>query len=132
MKVMEKNLKCLLVDDDPDDQELFRYALNKLNMPIDLTIADDGVYAIEKLSEPGFLPDVIFMDLNMPRLNGLECITELKKIERLNTVPTYIYSTAHEYQNDIDIKAMGIKAYLEKPSNVMELVPVLLNIFKEI
>lgn len=129
---MEKVFNCLLIDDDPDDQELFRYALQKLNLPIKLTIADDGVYGVEKLEEPGFLPEVIFVDLNMPRLNGLECIAEIKKMERLNNVPVYIYSTAHEYQNNIDTVKLGIKEYIEKPSNVMELIPILSRIIKPI
>jgi CheY-like chemotaxis protein len=123
--IMKKELTCLLVDDDPDDQDLFRYALQKVNLPVSLSVADDGIYAIEKLSDETYLPDVIFVDLNMPRLNGLECIAEIKKISRLANTPVYIYSTAHENQNNIDIKALGVTEYLEKPSDVMELTPML-------
>ena len=126
---MEKKIKCLLIDDDPDDQDLFRYALQKIEFDIELFIADDGAYAMEQLSDENFLPDIIFIDLNMPRLNGIECIREIKKIDRLVNIPAYIYSTAHEYQNEIDIKQMGIREYIEKPNNVMELLPVLKKIF---
>lgn len=129
---MEKKIKCLLIDDDPDDQDLFRYALQKIEFNIELFIADDGAYAMEQFSDENFLPDIIFIDLNMPRLNGIECIREIKKIDRLVNIPAYIYSTAHEDQNEIDIKQMGIREYIEKPNNVMELLPVLKKIFGSI
>jgi len=126
---MKEPIKCLLVDDDPDDQELFRYALQKVDLELKLYIADDGAYAIDQLQDENFTPAIIFVDLNMPRLNGIECIAEIKKIARLADIPIYIYSTAHDYQNNIDIQALGVKEYLEKPSNVLELVPTLKRVF---
>lgn len=129
---MKEKIICLLVDDDPDDQDLFKYALQKVSVPVSLSVADDGIFALEKLSDDAFLPDVIFMDLNMPRLNGLECITELKKIDRLANVPVYIFSTAHEHQNNINIRSIGVTEYLEKPSDVMDLSPMLTRVFKKI
>lgn len=129
---MSKTVYCLLVDDDPDDQELFKYAVQKVGTPVELTVADDGVHALELLNNEQFSPDIIFMDLNMPRLNGLECISEIKKMERLSAVPLYIFSTAHEYQNNIDIKRLGVDRYVEKPSNVLDLVPMLSEIFRKL
>jgi CheY-like chemotaxis protein len=126
---MEKAYICLLVEDDEDDQDFFKYALKKLDIPVELVIADDGAYALQKLEEEAFTPDVIFMDLNMPRLNGLECIREIKKNPRIKDIPVYIYSTAHEYQNNIDISSLGIKQYLEKPGDVMGLIPILSRVF---
>jgi CheY-like chemotaxis protein len=129
---MEKAPICLLVEDDEDDQDFFKYALKKLEIPVELVIADDGAYALQKLDDETFMPDIIFMDLNMPRLNGLECIREIKKNPRLQNIPVYIYSTAHEYQNNIDVPSLGIKQYLEKPGDVMGLIPILKRVFNEL
>jgi CheY-like chemotaxis protein len=88
-----------LVDDDRDDQEIFSFILEAISTDIKLLCAADGVDAIQLLtSDSAICPDYIFLDVNMPRMNGIECITALRTIPRLADTPIYLYSTAPEVE----------------------------------
>jgi len=90
----KKRIICMLIDDDFDDQELFGHALKHLDISVDCVTANDGVHAIEKLKSDSKLnPYFIFVDVNMPKMNGIECLVEIKKISRVKNVPVYLYST---------------------------------------
>ena len=69
---------CLLVDDDEDDAEIFSIALNEANPDIKCLTAADGLEALEMLRDPSFIPDYIFLDLNMPLMTGKECLVEIR------------------------------------------------------
>ena len=87
-------LLVLLVDDDPDDFEMFREALKLLNERAECLHAWDGKEAIDLLSnEIIILPDYIVMDVNMPRMGGKECLIKIKKNKRLKDIPVIFYST---------------------------------------
>jgi CheY-like chemotaxis protein len=92
---MEKTI-VFLIDDDIDDQEIFTFILSDAYPNTECVFADDGLYALEKLQDVSFNPDIIFIDINMPRLNGLEILREIKKIRRLSATPVYMYSTSNE------------------------------------
>jgi CheY-like chemotaxis protein len=84
---------CFLVDDDVDDLEIFTLAVEDLRINVNCVTAADGIDALEKLrNDEAFVPDFIFLDLNMPRMNGKQCLLEIKKIERLSSTPVIIYS----------------------------------------
>ena len=121
---MAEQLTCLLVDDDPDDQEIFAMAVEAVNSAVTCHYADDGIKALEMLNSSQFVPDLIFVDLNMPRMNGKQCLAEIKKIDRLVNVPVYIYSTSSHNQ----IKGqqdVAPTAYITKPSTLPELTQIL-------
>lgn len=122
---------CFLIDDDVDDQEIFTLVLKSVYPSMKCIVANDGIEAIVKLTaEETFNPDYIFLDLNMPRMDGKECLQEIKKIDRLKGTPVIIYSTSSE-QNDIQgTRALGASGYLEKQSSVAELKTRLAHFFK--
>jgi CheY-like chemotaxis protein len=81
-------LNLLLADDDHDDCIFFKAALGGIDQQLNLTVVNDGVELMEFLSsQTGPLPDVLFLDLNMPRKNGFECMNEIKSNEKLKTLP---------------------------------------------
>lgn len=129
---MHKSISCFLVDDDKDDQEIFGLALEKIALPVALITADDGYLALEKFqSEPDFMPDFIFLDLNMPRINGIQCLTELRKEERLKKVPVIIFSTSSEQSHKEQTTALGAEGFITKPSSINELAALLSEVFNK-
>lgn len=88
---MAKTVSFLLVDDDRDDTSLFKEVLEEVNPSILFNSAEDGHQALHFLkSQNDHLPDIIFLDLNMPRMGGKECLTEIKGDEKLNSIPVIV------------------------------------------
>ena len=108
----------LLADDDPDDRFLFEEALSVADASVQLEVAVDGVDALEKLRSASGLPDVIFMDVNMPRMNGIDCLRELNG-STLKHIPVIMYSTSSHYQKECFEN--GAIDYIEKPSDFEKL-----------
>lgn len=84
----------LLIDDDFDDQEIFRIALNTADPEADCVFANGGEHALKILTNKSFHPLVIFIDINMPRMNGVECLKAIKNLKRFAETPVYMISTA--------------------------------------
>ena len=127
--MMKKTTTLFIADDDQDDVELFTEAVNEVDKSIQCHSAMDGEEALKKLMAmlPD-LPDIIFLDLNMPRINGKQCLVEIKKTEKLNTVPVVIYSTS-SIQHDIDeTRELGAVYFLTKPASFGELCKELSSI----
>ena len=121
-----RKLVCFLIDDDKDDQEIFSLALEGLETVVECRTADDGYEALQILnSDSDFLPDYIFLDLNMPRINGLQCLAEIKKISRLQQIPVIIYSTSSEKRHKDDVAKLGASGFITKPSTISELTKLL-------
>ena len=126
---MDKQI--LLVDDDTDDHEIFCMALEELDNCYKCVFAKDGMEALELLkNEKNRIPDIIFLDLNMPRMNGIECLPEIKKIHRIRHVPVIMYSTSSDERIIEEVKDLGAAEYLVKPSRIETLSEVLAQIFK--
>ncbi len=118
--------KVFLIDDDFDDQEFFSIALKKLDPSNECVFARDGEVGLQMIREDGnFLPDYIFIDYNMPRMNGLECLTEIRKMDRFLETPVYMYSTTNNPQTMEDSKELGATGFIVKPSNLQVLVELL-------
>ena len=126
---MQKSISCLLIDDDDDDQEIFSMALKDLKDPVHCAFANDGIHALELLNNGSYTPDVIFLDMNMPRMNGIQCLGELRKMNRLKHIPVYIYSTSKDPFSAEAVKLLGAKGYLVKPSDVPALTNMLAEVF---
>ena len=131
MNVTKKELFCLFVDDDQDDHEIFMMSVNRVNPSIRVDHASSGTEAIELLKsyKCGF-PDFIFLDLNMQRMTGIECLTELKKLPDISEIPVIIYSTS--LNEDIIYHTLRLGAYdhIEKPSQMQDLDMYLRRIFQ--
>src|SRR5579863_7137760 len=88
-------ITCFLIDDDMDDQEIFKLALEEVDKSILCITANSGIDALQKLKAGNaFIPDFIFLDLNMPRLNGKQTLKQIKANPALHRVPVIIYSSS--------------------------------------
>lgn len=121
--------RILMVDDNPTDTLLMRRALLKIGLPHDLSTALDGQAAMEHLSSAielsnSHLPDLILLDLNMPKKDGFAVLKELKQHEILREIPVVIYSSS-TYQDDIKrCYAMQASSYVSKPVGYPELLQI--------
>ena len=111
----------MIVDDDADDRFFFRSAIRKNNPLYNCIESENGADALKLLREAKQLPDFIFLDLNMPKMDGRECLKELKKDENLKKIPVIIYSTSC-YKVDVDItKEFGADYFLTKLDDIYAL-----------
>jgi CheY-like chemotaxis protein len=110
-----------LVDDDRDDREIFIEALAEIDDSVRCVTAENGEDAILKLHSDVFIPNFIFLDLNMPRMNGRECLIEIKNIERLQETPVIIYTTSSLQKEKDELVKLGATKFLTKPANFKEL-----------
>ena len=119
---MKQNRTFFIVDDDVDDQELFIEAVNEVDKSIrcfSATSCEEALDALIHMKIP--LPDLIFLDLNMPRLNGKQCLIELKKEATLKDIPVIIYSTSSEKKDIEETSSLGAAHFLTKPNKFDEL-----------
>lgn len=106
----------LLADDDIDDCGFFKEALEAYQASTCLTIVNDGDQLINLLITNKQLPDVIFLDINMPRKNGFECLSEIKRNKRLEVIPVIIFTTTFE-QEVVDLMYReGAHYFICKPA----------------
>ena len=121
--------QCMIIDDDPDDREIFEMALNSVSNEIICKSADNGVDALSLLSTGNFTPNCIFIDVNMPKMNGIECLKNIKEIPALKNVKVYMYSTTSEATVVATAKGIGAEDFIVKPTKVSELKQILSAIF---
>ncbi len=115
----------LLADDDIDDRELFCEALEIIDRDIICHIVADGREALNMLDRLDTLPQLIFLDINMPVMDGWQCLKKLKENARYRNIPVIIiYTSSH--QREITIaKSLDALCYFTKPHNFNELIRVL-------
>jgi CheY-like chemotaxis protein len=123
MALNEKQINhILLADDDEDDRALFTDALQELYDGIELTTAKNGVDLMRLLDTwRGNLPDVIFLDLNMPLKNGFECLDEIRAQQRLRELPVVILSTSSLKETVDILHKKRANMYIKKPGTYPEL-----------
>lgn len=118
----------LLVEDDVDDQLLFSDAIDAIDLDIKLSIANNGIEAFLRLQDDNLLPDVIFLDINMPMMSGFEFLSEIKRIDRLAHIPIVIFTTSNSPEQIKHSQQLGASAFLTKPANFDRLCDKLRNI----
>ena len=120
-----KNKIILLVEDNPDDVKMTLRALKKSNILNEVVVARDGVEALDYLFGTGLhagrdtsaQPQVILLDLNMPRLGGLEVLQRMRADERTRLLPVVVLTTSSEDVDRIESYRLGANSYVHKPVN---------------
>ena len=124
MNVIKYNL--ILADDDSDDCLFFKEALEELPLDAFLSTVNDGVQLMDFLSANSEdLPDALFLDLNMPRKSGLECLTEIKVSDELRHLPIIIFSTSLDLDVVDSLYKKGANYYIRKPGDFSALKKVI-------
>lgn len=130
---MKSPVEILLVEDSPADIALTEEALKDSGLESQLSVVTDGEQAIEYLHRRGRFsaahkPDIILLDLNMPKKNGHEVLSEMKDNPELEAIPVVVL-TVSQAEEDI-VRALGLKMnyYLNKPVNAQKLTPILTTI----
>jgi two-component system, response regulator len=122
------NKRLLLVEDNPADEKLTLRVLRKHPVAIDIEIARDGVEALDYLLGSGrhagrdvsIQPDVVLLDLKMPRLNGLEVLARMRSDDRTRWVPVVILTASREEPDVLQSYRLGVNAYIRKPVDFSE------------
>ena len=107
----------LLAEDDEDDVHLFKTVLAELNQDILVTVTTDGNLLMAFLNQASTLPEMIFLDLNMPYKNGFECLSEIRGNEKWNSIKIFVLSTSTRPQHIEDSYKGGADLYLAKPTS---------------
>ncbi|MBD2570347.1 response regulator [Anabaena lutea] len=124
----------LIVEDNPDDVELTLLAFEKSVLQENIVIARDGVEAINYLfsndSSADPLPDLILLDLQLPRINGLEVLRQIRSHSRTRLLPIVILTTSHEESDRLQGYGLGCNSYIRKPVDYDEFVNVIQQLGK--
>jgi len=136
MIIMDKSnsnlVVVLLVEDNPADQQLTIRAFKKGHVNINLQIANDGVEAMEYLHAEGKysdrkeypIPDLILLDINMPRKDGKQVLKEIKTDQNLKIIPVIMLTTSDQEKDIIDSYNLGVNAYISKPVRINDFMDV--------
>jgi len=123
-----KKLNIMLADDDMDDCGFFKKALAALPLSTHLSVVNDGEQLMQLLTtETNELPDVLFLDLNMPRKNGMECLAEIKQNAKLKDLSVVIFSTSNDDAVMRKLFKDGAHIYIHKPGDFKQLKEVINN-----
>jgi CheY-like chemotaxis protein len=121
----------LLADDDEDDLFMFEEALKEIGAPTSLITASDGEQLMDALNElNGNLPDVLFLDLNMPRKNGFQCLLEIRQNKKFSALRTIIFSTSYEEEVIESLYRNGADHYIRKPTEFNELKMIIERVLR--
>ena len=126
-KLFKMHHNLLLADDDNDDCAFFKEALEELPISATLITVNDGVQLMDFLSAKcDSLPDALFLDLNMPRKSGFECLSEIKLIDKLKDLPVVIFSTSLNMEVVDLLYQKGAHYYIRKPGGYNNLKKAIL------
>jgi len=123
--------KILLTDDDADDAEIFRQALRQVDPTIQFVHVDSGHIFFDYLhDEKNDKPDIIFLDLNMPEMNGWQCLAKIKNEKKFDEIPVIIYTTSsnpREYEIAQDLDAHGLVTKPSDPKVLKKILDIILS-----
>ena len=124
-----KPVKILLIEDSPSDVRLIREAMKQTPIPVQMTVAEDGLEATEYLhkveigAEPR--PDLVLLDLNLPKKNGREVLAEVKSSPNLRQIPVVIMTSSRADEDISEAYALNANCYITKPGDLDEYVNVI-------
>ena len=124
--MQDELIHILLADDDEDDCLFFKEAFEELKIKTNVRIVNDGVELMEYLTKTGVkLPHILFLDLNMPRKSGIDCLVEIKSMGHLKDIAIAIYSTSASEADIEDTFVKGANIYIKKPGDFSTLKKIL-------
>jgi len=124
-------LRVLLIDDDEDERALFLDALADIDNQISCEYFNAGELALKWLAGATVLPDYIFLDLNMPKMNGLEVLAAIKTQNHIKSIPVIIYSTSSNDAHKHEAKSIGAASYIVKPYTKHDLKKAIQSVFQK-
>jgi len=127
MTAQKRPIRLLMAEDDPEDQMLVRKAFRQARLANELTIVNDGEDLLDYLYRRGKYPgaerpDLILLDLNMPRKDGREALEEIKRDPALKTIPVVVLTTSSVDEDVVRSYTLGVNSYIEKPVTFPKLV----------
>lgn len=128
-KTFDAMKQILLIDDDRDDAELFKEALMEINSSIRFQHYEDSKQGLKTLLEKhNDLPDLIFLDINMPVTSGWQCLKEFKKTDHLKNIPVIMFTTSSQPKEKEMAKELGAADFISKPSEYKTLKEMLTSV----
>ncbi len=126
-------ISIVVAEDDPDDQLLLKEAFRKAKVPNALTITNDGVELMEHLARccgqrQHPRPDLVILDLNMPRMDGREALAEIKSNPDLRSIPVVVLTTSADEGDVSQCYTLGANSYIRKPASFDDLVDIVSHI----
>ena len=123
-------IEVLLVEDDPGDVELTQESLIESKLKINLTVVNDGVEALDYLrKQNGYAnaarPDLILLDLNMPKMDGREVLSKLKENDSLQSIPVVVLTTSDAEEDILKSYGLGCNCYVAKPVGLDQFLKVI-------
>jgi two-component system response regulator len=132
---MEQGPLILLVDDDANDEELARIALEDSRIPHRLTVVRDGAEALDWLAQygrassgPEATPQLILLDLKLPKVDGLEVLDQLRHDQRTRIIPVVVFTSSNEDRDLFEAYRRGANAYLRKPVDFREYKALIIDV----
>lgn len=119
----------MLIDDDIDEHDLFKLQLEAYNNSFEILSAYNGNHAFTMLEKTA--PDYIFLDINMPGMNGLQVLEKLKDQEKLKEIPVFMYSTSDGYRSRKPALRLGALRYFQKPADIEGLQTIFKKVFED-
>lgn len=127
--MQKETIYVLLADDDVDDRLFFKEAFEEIKIRTEVQIVKDGMELMKELTRPDArLPHILFLDLNMPRKTGMECLQEIKADSRFNDIAIAIYSTSASEQDIEQTFVNGANVYIKKPNDFGTLKKILTEV----
>lgn len=124
-------MTILYIDDDADDRQFFSEAARNLDSAVLIYTAKDGAEGLKALRELVVMPDFIFLDMNMPVMNGEQFLSEVKKEVRLRSIPVVIYSTTTPPAEAIGYKKLGAYRVVAKPTSMAGIARVIGSVIQQ-
>jgi two-component system, response regulator len=116
---MNKKMVILLVEDNPDDEELTRIAFEESKLLNEVVVARDGAEALDYLLDPqgrgNPLPNLVLLDLKLPKVDGLEVLKRMREEPRTRTIPVVVLTTSNEENDLVNSYNLGCNSYIRKP-----------------
>jgi CheY-like chemotaxis protein len=127
---MNKSGPIIIIEDDLDDQEMLSEVFHRLDYKNEIIFFGDGEQALDYLIDTDIEPFIIFSDINMPKLNGMELREKVHQNEdlRLKSIPYLFFSTVAEQENVIDAYSKSVQGFFIKPSKFEELMDIIKTI----